>query len=153
VEVWAFEERLLAVKMLGCVCRKDPERALRLVETFSAQVNDWAVCDTLATQSVRAIAKKMQSELLELSGRLVKLPNFWERRFAAVLLTNYAKPIELRKRVLGILRHAEDDREHYVRKAVEWLRRDLEKGGQKNCLNFCLAPCAAWFMGRCPPPQ
>ncbi len=125
----AFEERLLATKMLGRVCRKDSARTLRLVETFASEANDWVVCDTLATQGVRGIVNERQAELLKLSGQLIKSPNFWERRFALVLLTNYAKSMKFRELILQTMRIVENDEEHYVRKAIEWLRRDLAKGG------------------------
>ncbi|MFN2481823.1 MAG: DNA alkylation repair protein, partial [Pyrinomonadaceae bacterium] len=121
-------ERLLAAKMLGRAGRGDPDRALRLIEKFCAEVGDWAVCDTLATQGARGIVKKKREELLDLSQRLVGSDNFWQCRFAVVLLTNYAKDEAARATVERIARAAADDREHYVKKAVEWLGRNLNIG-------------------------
>lgn len=124
----AFEERLLAAKMLGRAGREEPDRALSMIEKFCAEVGDWAVCDTLATQGARGIIKKRRKELLDLSERLIRSDNFWERRFAVVLLTNYAKDEAARATVERIARVVADDKEHYVKKAVEWLGRDLDKG-------------------------
>ncbi|MFL6230015.1 MAG: DNA alkylation repair protein [Pyrinomonadaceae bacterium] len=124
----AFEERLLAAKMLGRAGRQEPDHALRLIERFCAGVGDWAVCDTLATQGARGIVKTGRTELLDLSQRLVVSDNFWERRFAVVLLTNYARDETAREAVERIARVVADDSEYYVKKAVEWLDRDLKKG-------------------------
>ncbi len=59
----AFEEKLLAAKLLGSSCKKNPDRALTLAKKFAAQISDWAVCDTLGMQGVKGIALKKQIEL------------------------------------------------------------------------------------------
>jgi len=49
-ELWnsgAFEEKLLAAKLLNVICKKDPLLSLKLVKGFSKDISDWAVCDTL----------------------------------------------------------------------------------------------------------
>ena len=76
----AFEEKLLAAKLLGSSCKKDPDRALTLAKTFAAQISDWAVCDTLGMQGVKGIASEKQIELFAWSNKLVKSRNLWERR-------------------------------------------------------------------------
>ena len=60
----AFEEKLIAAKLLGSSCKKDPERALTLAKKFAAQVSDWAVCDTLGMQGVKGIALENRSNSL-----------------------------------------------------------------------------------------
>ncbi len=125
-ELWksgAFEEKLLAAKILGKVCKKDPGKTLQLIETFSKEVTDWAVCDTLAMQGVRGIAKIKQKEILEISKKLIKSKNFWKRRFAIVLLINFTKDKTLAKEIKDIIKNVESDKEHYVKKAVEWIKR------------------------------
>ena len=120
----AFEERLLAAKLLGSVARKDPEQTLALVEEFSREIEDWAVCDTLGMQSVKAIAAKQRDRILEMSGRLVAARAMWQRRLGVVLLTHYAKDAGLRDELLTIVRPLRADREHYIQKALAWLDRD-----------------------------
>jgi len=123
----AFEERLLAAKILSRVAKKEPERALRLIRSFSRDISDWAVCDTLGMQAVRPLAEKFQKEVFALATALLASKNAWERRFGIVLLTNYAKNAALRPKIKNLVQPLADDREHYVRKAIEWLRRDLSK--------------------------
>jgi len=44
-----LEERLLASKILGKIASKDFKLTLKLIKKFVKDVDDWAVCDTLAT--------------------------------------------------------------------------------------------------------
>lgn len=129
-ELWksgAFEERLLATKLLGKLCKKDSEKTMQLLERFSKDVCDWAVCDTLTTQGVRGIAKQKQKEIFSLSKKLISSKNFWERRIALVLLINFKKEKSLHKEILAIVSKAENDEEYYVKKAVDWVKRELKK--------------------------
>jgi 3-methyladenine DNA glycosylase AlkD len=121
-----LEERILAAKILGRICRKNPGKTLNLVKKFSKDISDWAVCDTLATQGIRRIAKIKQKEIFELSDELIKSKNFWQRRFGLVLLVNFAKDRNLRKEIERILKKVEGNKEYYVKKAVIWLKKSLE---------------------------
>ena len=123
----AFEEKLIAAKLLGSSCKKDPERALTLAKKFAAQVSDWAVCDTLGMQGLKGIALEKQIELFAWSNKLVKSESLWERRLALVLLTHFVKDRNSRTLIEETLGRLRGDKEHYVKKAVEWLQRDLRK--------------------------
>jgi 3-methyladenine DNA glycosylase AlkD len=123
----AFEEKLLAAKLLGSSCKKDPDRALTLAKKFAAQIKDWAVCDTLGMQGVKGIALAKQIELVAWSNKLVKSKNLWERRLGVVLLTHFVKDRNSRTQIEETLAILHGDKEHYVKKAVEWLQRDLRK--------------------------
>jgi len=123
----AFEEKLLAAKLLGSSCKKDPDRALILAKEFAAQISDWAVCDTLGMQGVKGIALEKQIELFAWSNKLVKSKNLWERRLSLVLLTHFVKDRNSRTQIEETLARLRSDKEHYVKKAVEWLQKDLRK--------------------------
>jgi len=123
----AFEEKLLAAKLLGSSCKKDPDRALTLAKKFAPQISDWAVCDTLGMQGVKAIAVEKQIELLVWSNKLVKSKSLWERRLSLVLLTHFVKDRNSRTQIEETLARLGGDKEHYVKKAVEWLQRDVGK--------------------------
>lgn len=123
----AFEEKLLAAKLLGSSCQKDPDRALTLAKKFAPQITDWAVCDTVGMQGVKGIAFKKQTELFAWSNKLVQSKNLWERRLALVLLTHFVKNKNSRAQIDETLARVRDDKEHYVKKAVEWLERDLRQ--------------------------
>ena len=123
----AFEEKLIAAKLLGSSCKKNPERALTLAKKFAAQVSDWAVCDTLGMQGVKGIALEKQIELFAWSNKLVKSESLWERRLGLVLLTHFVKDRNSRTLIEETLGRLRGDKEHYVKKAVEWLQKDLRK--------------------------
>jgi 3-methyladenine DNA glycosylase AlkD len=123
----SFEERLLATKLLGSSCKKDPDRAMALAKKFAPEISDWAVCDTLAMQGLRGIAARKHDELFAWSNKLVKSKNPWERRLALVLLTHFVKDKDALPQINETLAQLSSDKEYYVKKAVQWLERDLTK--------------------------
>ena len=130
-ELWksgTFEEKILAAKLLNIICRKDPERALKLVEGFTKDISDWAVCDAVGMQSLKPVAKKMQKEMFDLSAKLIKSKNFWERRLSLVIMEVYTKDKSLHPEIMKRVKMLENDEEYYVRKAVAWINRNFEKG-------------------------
>ncbi len=108
----AFEEKLLAAKLLGSSCKKDPDRALTLAKKFAAQITDWAVCDTLGMQGVKGIALKNQIELFAWSNKLVKSKNLWERRLALVLLTHFVKDKNSRAQINNVNYSSNSEKPH-----------------------------------------
>ena len=120
-----FEEQLLAAKILGRICSQHPEKTLKLLKKFVKSINNWAVCDTLATQGIRKIAQLKKVEIFKLSKTFIKSRNPWQRRFALVLLVNFAKEDGDRQRIIEILKQVENDKDYYVRKAILWVRRCL----------------------------
>ena len=65
-----FEEKLLASKILGKICKTNSEKTLRLIKKFSKDISDWAVCDTLATQGIRKIISLKQKRFLKFQRNL-----------------------------------------------------------------------------------
>ena len=123
----SFEEQILASKILGKLCRKYPNKTLKFIKKSANNIKDWAVCDTLGTQSIKDIIKLKQKEIFDLVEEFIKSKNLWKRRFALVLLINYKKDKLVRKEIEKILDKVKNDKEYYVRKAVVWLRKELEK--------------------------
>jgi 3-methyladenine DNA glycosylase AlkD len=62
-----FKEKMLAVKILARISKKDPERTLKLVKKFSKDISNWTICDTLGTQGIRKIVKEKTQEIFNLS--------------------------------------------------------------------------------------
>lgn len=122
-----FEEKLLASKILGKICKKNPEKTLKFIKKFSKDISDWAVCDTLAGQGIRKIVIIKQKEIFEISKKLIKSKNLWQRRFALVLLVNFAKHKNFKREIVEILKKVENDKEYYVKKAIVWLKKELKK--------------------------
>lgn len=130
-ELWnsgAFEEKLLSGKLLNLICKKDPRLALRLVTGFTKDISDWAVCDCVGMQSLKPVTKKIQQEIFDLSAKLVKSKNLWERRLSLVIIEVFTKDRSLHPEIMRRVRILEKDEEYYVKKAVDWIKRNLKKG-------------------------
>ena len=129
-ELWdsgAFEERILAAKLLNIICKKDPLLSLKLVAGFSKDISNWAVCDAVGMQSLKPVAKKIQEEIFELSAKLVKSKNLWERRLSLVIIEVFTKDASLQSEIMKRVKELENDEEYYVKKAVEWIKRNFRK--------------------------
>jgi 3-methyladenine DNA glycosylase AlkD len=122
----SFEEKMLAIKVLARICKKEPEKTLKLARKFSKSILDWAVCDTLATQGIRKIAKEKRKEIFDLSRELISSKNFWQRRFAIVLLIELGRQGFTKQKIEKLLKKVENDKEEYVRKAAIWLKSRLK---------------------------
>lgn len=123
----AFEERLLATKLLGAIARQDPSRALAFVSAASKDLSDWAVCDTLGTQGIRPIAVAHRDAVFALAERLTRSRRLWQRRLGIVLLLHFAGDPAEHSAIRKILAPLRSDGEPYVRKALDWIRRDMNK--------------------------
>jgi 3-methyladenine DNA glycosylase AlkD len=129
-ELWksgAFEEKVLAAKLLREVCKKDPEFSVKLVSIFSKDIADWAVCDAVGMQSLKPVAKKMQNEIFDLSANLLKSKSLWERRLSLVIIEVFTKDKLLQPEIMRRVKALANDEEYYVRKAVEWIKRNFTK--------------------------
>jgi len=124
----AFEEKLLAAKLLNMICKKDPLLSLELVKGFTKDISDWAVCDAVGMQSLKPVAKKIQKEIFDLSARLIKSKSLWERRLSLVIIEVFTKDKTLQPEIMRRVKILENDDEYYVRKAVEWIKRNFKKG-------------------------
>jgi 3-methyladenine DNA glycosylase AlkD len=130
-ELWkagALEEKLLAVKILGKIAKKDPERSLKIIELFSRNIGNWAVCDAIGMQGLNPILKTHQEEIFDLARKYNQSPDFWKRRLSLVLVEWYTRVKSLRPEIKKLVRALENDDEYYVKKAITWISKNLEKG-------------------------
>ncbi len=130
-ELWdagALEEKILAVKMLGCIAKKDPARSLELIQYFAPGIDNWAVCDAMGMQGLKPILKTHQKEVFALAKKYNSSKNFWERRLSLVLAEWYTRDPSLHPEIKKLVKSLENDPEYYVRKAVVWINRNFAKG-------------------------
>jgi len=130
-ELWkagALEEKVLAVKILGKIAKKDPGRSLKMVELFSRNIGNWAVCDAIGMQGLKPILKTHQQAIFELAKEYNQSPDFWKRRLSLVLVEWYTRIKSLHPEIKKLIRALENDDEYYVKKAIVWINKNLEKG-------------------------
>lgn len=123
-----LEEKILAGKLLGKIAKQDPERSLQLVESFSKEITDWAVCDTLGMQALKPIVKTHHAAIFAMAGKLNHSPNLWQRRLSLVLVEWYTRDAAFHPAINKLVNALEDDKEYYVKKAVVWIRKNFKKG-------------------------
>lgn len=129
--LWAsgsFEELILAAKLLEKVGRRDAPRTLKLIKKWSAQIDNWAVCDALGMQGIKGIVKTHQPEIFDLSAEMLTSRNPWRRRLALVLIQYYTRDPKAKAAIMKHVRALEHDDEYYVQKAVAWIKRNFAKG-------------------------
>ena len=130
-ELWdagAFEEKVIAVKMLGMIAKKDPAKALELIQYFAPGIDNWAVCDSMGMQGLKPILKTERKAVFALAKKYNRSSNFWERRLSLVLVEWYTRDPSLHAAINKLIKPLENDPEYYVRKAVVWIKRNFEKG-------------------------
>ena len=122
-----IEEKVLAAKLLGLVAKKDPAKAIRLFKTLSKGIDNWAVCDALGMQALKPIVKTHADDIFKLARRYNDSENLWLRRLSLVMVEWYTRDKSYHDSILKLVKNLEGDKEYYVRKAVEWIKRNIIK--------------------------
>ena len=124
----AYEEKMIALKMLGCIAKKDAPQSLQLVQVFSTGIDNWAICDTMGMQSLKPVVKTHQQEIFALAKKFNSSKNMWQRRLSLVLVEYYTRDKTLLPQINGLVSALENDEEYYVKKAVVWIKKNISKG-------------------------
>ena len=130
-ELWkagALEEKVLAVKILGRIAKKDPECSLRMIEIFSRNIGNWAVCDAIGMHGLKPILKTHQYQIFDLAKKYNRSPDFWKRRLSLVLVEWYTRIKSLHPEIKTLVSALKNDEQYYVKKAVVWINKNLQKG-------------------------
>ena len=130
-ELWqsgALEEQIVAIKIIERVGKKNPGKVLPLFLKFSANINNWAVCDGLGMQFLRGIVKTHADEIFALANKLNQSKDSWQRRLSLVMVEWYTRDKTYHPQIKKLVKNLENDEEYYVKKAIHWIRRNLSKG-------------------------
>lgn len=123
-----IEEKVLAAKLLGKIAGKDAGKSLQLVEQFSADITDWAVCDAIGMQSLKPLVKKHAPAIFALANKLNTSANLWQRRLSLVMVEWFTRDAQYHAAINKLIHNLENDNEYYVKKAVVWIKKNFEKG-------------------------
>jgi 3-methyladenine DNA glycosylase AlkD len=130
-ELWksgSLEEKILAAKILDKIARKDPTYSIRLVRYFSKNIGNWAVCDAIGMQALKPIVLTHDKEIFALAKELNKAKDPWQRRLSLVLVEWYTRFTKFHPEIKKLIKSLENDEEYYVKKAIVWINRNLQKG-------------------------
>ncbi len=125
-ELWntgAFEEKMLAVKMLGKMAKKDPERSMNLIKHFAPGIDNWAICDAMGMQGLKPMLKSRQPIIFELANYYNSSNNFGERRLSLVLVEWYTRDKNMHHQVIPLINALETDSEYYVKKSGRMVKK------------------------------
>ena len=130
-ELWesgALEERIIAIKIMEKMGKKDPQKLLSLFKKFSKEIGNWAVCDGLGMQFLRGIVKTHSKEIFAIASEFNRSKNPWQRRLSLVMVEWYTRDGSHRSEIKKLVKNLEKDDEYYVKKAVTWINRNFTKG-------------------------
>jgi len=130
-ELWAsgaLEEKIIAIKIMEKMGKKDPAKLLLLFKQFSKEIDNWAVCDGLGMQFLRGIVKTHPRDIFDVAGQYNKAKDAWQRRLSLVMVEWYTRLGEHHDEIKKLVRNLENDDEYYVKKAVIWINKNFKKG-------------------------
>lgn len=129
-ELWtsgAFEEKVIANKIMEKMGKNDPERLFKIFTHFSKTINNWAECDGLGMQFLRGIVKTHSDEIFNLAGKMNRSKDPWQRRLSLVMVEWYARDKSRHQQIRELMSNLKNDPEYYVKKAVDWLMREVQR--------------------------
>jgi 3-methyladenine DNA glycosylase AlkD len=121
------EERRIAAESVAYYFARDPDAAYRLVMGWLADMNNWEICDVMATAAFKPYAVENPQIAFRLAASFVKSPNPWLRRFGLVMLIPLAhKPrLEEQEPFFYAIKEVLKDDDENVQKAASWLLREI----------------------------
>lgn len=123
----ALEEKIIAIKIIEKIGKKDPEKVLPLFKQFAKEIDNWAVCDGLGMQFLSGIRATHTDEIFELATKYNHSKNPWQRRLSLVMVEWYTRRNEHIAAIKQLVKALEDDKEYYVKKAVVWINKNFAK--------------------------
>jgi 3-methyladenine DNA glycosylase AlkD len=130
-ELWesgALEERIIAIKIMEKMRKKDPDRLLSLFKRVSKKIDNWAVCDGIGMQFLRGIVKTHSQQIFELAEKLNYPKDPWQRRLSLVMVEWYTIHSDHHAEIKQLANNLKNDKEYYVKKAVVWINKNFIKG-------------------------
>lgn len=125
----SLEERTIVAKTLGKIGKKAPKEGLDLIKSFLKDIDNWSICDVLATQALRGIIVEHKDEILELALKCIKDDNKWIQRFGVVTTVELAhnKKLEIPERTFDVIKPLMRSEDSDLKKAVAWALREISK--------------------------
>jgi 3-methyladenine DNA glycosylase AlkD len=142
------EHELFGLFLLGYVKKLSPAERWALGERFLPQVGHWEACDQLCA-ALLGEALAQDAKYMDLLEGWVDAENIWVRR-AALVATVYLRrakfspevALDLDQRTLAMCARLLDDRERYIRKAVDWAIREVVGRHYAQALEWMMAQAA-----------
>ncbi len=129
-ELWnsgALEEKIVSIKILEQIGKKDVKQTIQLVKQFAKKIDNWAVCDGLGMQALSGVRKTNAEEIFALAEQYNHSKDPWQRRLSLVMVEWYTRDPAYHSRIKRLVKNLKDDKEYYVKKAIQWIERNFNK--------------------------
>ena len=123
----AYEERIIAVKIIEKTGKEDPTLLLKLFQQFAKDIDNWAVGDGLGMQFLRSIVKTHHKEIFAIANKFNSSKNSWQRRLSLVMVEWYTRSKAFHPAIKLLVNNLENDEEYYVKKAIVWINKNFAK--------------------------
>lgn len=87
---------------------------MKTIQLFALAIRNWAVCDTIGMQAVKAIQKTHQDEIFSPARKFNTSKDFWQRRLSLVLVEWYTRDKTLHPEIDKLIMNLEKDEAYYV---------------------------------------
>ena len=124
----ALDEKIIAIKIIEKTGKKDPVKLLSFFKQCAMKIDNWAVCDGLGMQFLRGVVKTHSDEIFKLAAEFNRSKDPWKRRLSLVMVEWFTRQRERHEEIKKLVKNLEQDEEYYVKKAVQWINRNLQKG-------------------------
>jgi 3-methyladenine DNA glycosylase AlkD len=123
----ALEEKIMAIKIIEKVGKKDPARTLKLFRSFAKQIDNWAICDGLGMQFLRGLVKTHTTDIFSIAEKLNGSSDPWQRRLSLVMVEWFTREKTHTAEIKKLVKNLESDDEYYVKKAIVWINKNFKK--------------------------
>lgn len=87
-------------------------------------------------QSIRSIVKTHHTEIFAIANKFNTSKNMWQRRLSLVKVEWYTRNKAFHPTIKLLVNYLKNDEEYYVKKAIVWFIRTLQKENEKAFLNY-----------------
>ncbi len=133
------EERLVVAQVLHKLVTIAPALVEKFIWEEMRGLNNWEVCDALATKAMGPLLLWRTDYLLGKIKKLAKDPNPWVRRLSILSLLTLAHQAQGFKRVEPVLKLLDpvmNDTEGDVKKAAAWVIRDFTPKSRQAVIRY-----------------
>lgn len=123
----AYEERMLAAKILERSPLSEAEKILNLVDSFKNGISNWAICDALGMQAIKKSFRKVPEKTYDMALKYLEADSYWTIRLGLVYLTHFVRKGQRLREIRMLTDPLAKHEEYYVRKAVVWVKSMLAK--------------------------
>ncbi|WP_163192055.1 DNA alkylation repair protein [Clostridium thermarum] len=116
----SYEEKLLQSILFSKIGFKSPSDMFNSIDYYMLKINNWALCDSFAT-NIKPLVEKNKEIFFQMLPRYLETENPWAVRFALVVLNNYFTEEQYLESIFENIKSINNCQDYYVNMAIAWL--------------------------------